>query len=150
MIEGPDERVVILFSKAKLAGLAVLALVGFFFSVDVLGWRVAPSFIQVVGSTAGGLMVLMSGAALWVAIAMLLNRAPALVIDSKGLTDRTTWPARGRIEWTDVRAVRVWRYGFVNHLCVDLHDPFVSRGNAVQRFIGTLAMRFPVAALSVS
>jgi hypothetical protein len=147
MTERPDERVVISFSKAKLAGLAFVAVVGFLFSADVtyfLVWRVALSFFQVVGSTAASLMVVMSGAALWVFIAMLLDRAPALVIDSKGLTDRTTWPAVGRVEWADVRAVRVWRYWFVNYLCIDLHDPrpFVSRGNAVQRFIRTSAMRY--------
>ncbi|MBI2740273.1 MAG: hypothetical protein HYX38_27465 [Rhodospirillales bacterium] len=134
------------FSKAKLTGLAFLAVVGFLFSADVtsfLVWRVASSFFQIVGSTVASLMVVMSGTALWLAIAKLVDRTPALVIDSMGLTDRTTLPAVGRVEWTDVRTVRVWRYWFVNYLCIDLHDPrpFVSRGNAVQRFIRTSAMR---------
>lgn len=143
MTERPDERVVISFSKAKLAGFASLALVGFLFSANAtyfLVWRVAPSFFNVVGSTAGGLGVVMSGAALWLAIAKLVDRAPALVIDSKGLT----LAAVTLVEWTNVRSVRVWRYWFVNHLCLDLHDPrpIISRGNAVQRFIMTSSMRF--------
>jgi hypothetical protein len=138
---------VISFSKAKLGGLASLALVGLLFSADAtyfLVWRVAPSFFQVVASMAGSLMFVMSGAALWLAVAKLVDRTPALVVDSKGLTVRTTWPAVGRIEWSDVRAVRVWRYWLVNYLCIDLHDPraVASRGNAVQRFIWTSAMRF--------
>jgi hypothetical protein len=46
VIEGPDERVVISFSKAKLAGLVPLAIVGFLFSADVVYvsvWHAAPS-----------------------------------------------------------------------------------------------------------
>jgi hypothetical protein len=141
--EVSDERVVISFSKAKLAGLVPLAIVGLLFSADgtyFLIWRVAPSFFQVVASTAGSLMVVLSGAALWLAIAKLVDRTPALVIDSKGLT----LAAVTRVEWTNVRSVRVWRYWFVNPLCLDLHDPrsVISRGNAVQRFIWTSSMRF--------
>jgi len=143
LTERSDERVVISFSKAKLGGLASLALVGLLFSADAtyfLVWRVAPSFFQVVASMAGSLMFVMSGAALWLAIAKLVDRTPALVVDSKGLT---VWSPVGRVEWTNVRAVRVWRYWFVNYLCIDLHDPrpVISRGNAVQRFLMTSSMR---------
>jgi len=107
MIDPLGDKVVIPFSKAKLAALALLllALVAAFvyFIVHPDGSRRhSPWFLQTVGIMGA----LVFGALSGLTIAQLFGRKPGLVVDRQGLIDHTTHLGVGRIDWAEVRGLR--------------------------------------------
>jgi hypothetical protein len=138
MIQPLGEKVVIPFSKAKLAAftLLLLALVAAFAYLIVHpdGFRRhSPGFVQTVGIIGA----LVFGVLSLLAIARLFDRRPGLVVDRQGLIDRTTHLGVGRINWTEVRDLRIVKMRMNKFLVIDVHDPdrFLDRGNVLQRLL---------------
>ena len=153
MIDPLGDKVVIPFSKAKLAALALLllALVAAFvyFIVHPDGSRRhSPWFLQTVGIMGA----LVFGALSGLTIAQLFGRKPGLVVDRQGLIDHTTHLGVGRIDWAEVRGLRTVKIRMNKFLVIDVHDParFVDRGNVAQRILraGNLRVQGSPVALS--
>lgn len=45
-----------------------------------------------------------------------------LVVDEKGILDRSTWMSPGFVAWEEVASIRTEREGSSDFLCLDLHD----------------------------
>lgn len=140
MSERPDERVVITFSRAKLAGLAFLALAAcalfaYFIVFPYGSTRYPASFLQILGIFG----IAFFGASFLSSIAKIVERRPGLVVDSRGLTLH----GEGELEWQSVRGIRVVRIRMNRFLALDLHDPglIVRRGNRVQRLLKAVNLR---------
>lgn len=95
--------------------------------------RYSPAFVRIVC----GAGVLLFGAAAVLGVVRLLGSRPGLVIDRRGIDDRTHLAAIGRVDWADVSGLRIVKARWNNSLVVELRDPerFAQRGNVVQRLL---------------
>ena len=79
------------------------------------------SHTRLVVAGVAGLVFSLFGAVGWVRL-WVRRHEPALVVDDLGFTDATTAAGRVRIEWAQVRGVRVVEQNHVRHVCIDLVD----------------------------
>jgi hypothetical protein len=129
------DRMVFRFSRAKHGGLAVLGLLGtaFFAYPIVFSPRRVPWLVQGMGIVWVACLVVV----VFLLVARLFDRRPALVLDRQGLIDRTSLTGVGRIDWTMVRGIRTVRMLMFRYLVVDVYDPrqFVGLGNVLLRMM---------------
>ena len=138
MIPGLRERIAIPFSRMKCLLIFSVALVFVvvcaYFATHAEGHsRHSPTFIRIVC----GIGVPFFAAIAIMSIVRLVDSRPGLVVDRQGIDDRTNFAAIGRVDWADIRDLRVMKARWNSGLIVELHDPerFARRGNVVQRLL---------------
>ena len=138
MILGSPERIAIPFSRMKCLLILAVALVFvvacWYFASHAEGQsRHSPLFIRIVC----GIGVPFFAAIAIVSIVRLVDSRPGLVIDRQGIDDRSNLGAVGRVDWADIRDLRIMKGRWNNGLVVELHEParFARRGNVVQRIL---------------
>lgn len=147
MIFEPPERITIRFSKVKWIAIAVLTCAvaagcAFMATHPDGSSRHSPLYVQTVSIA----VMLICGAVAVVAVVRLLDRKPGLVIDRQGFDDRSHFDSVGRVDWADVRELRVMTVGRKRMLAVDVHDRgrFARRGNLLRRFMRMAPIGGPV------
>jgi hypothetical protein len=129
------DQVIFRFSRWKHIGGAVTGLlaIAFFAYPIVFSRRPVPWFVQAVGI----ICVASLGVAVFLIVAQLFDRRPALVLDRQGLIDCASYSGVRRIDWTMVRGIRTVRMLMFRYLVVDVYDPrqFVDRGNVLMRML---------------
>lgn len=138
MIPGAPERIAIPFSRVKCAAILLLASAfvagcAFFAIHPEADTRHSSTFIRIVS----GIGVPFFGAVAIVSVVRLFASRPGLVIDRQGIDDRSNLVSIGRVDWADIRGLRITRARWNNGLVVELHDParFARRGNVLQRLL---------------
>jgi len=103
-----------------LLGLATVA----FFVVGLILPFQHPSTVshsRLVVAGVAGVVFSLVGAVGWVRL-WRRRHEPALVVDDLGFTDASSTVGAGRVEWSQVRGLRIVERDHVRHLCVDLVD----------------------------
>ena len=95
--------------------------------------RYSPTFLRVVS----GIGVLLFGGVTILSVVRLFGSRPGLIIDREGIDDRTNLVSIGRVDWSNVRGLRIRKARWNNSLVVELHEPdrFARRGNVLQRLL---------------
>ncbi|GAB46897.1 STM3941 family protein [Mobilicoccus pelagius] len=103
-----------------LVGLATIAfsMVGLFLPFQHPS---TVSHAKLVVAGVAGLVFSLFCAVGWVRL-WLHRHEPALVVDHLGFTDATRTVGVGRVDWSEVRGIRVVEQDRVRHVCVDLVD----------------------------
>jgi hypothetical protein len=72
-----------------------------------------------------------------VSVVRLFDFRPGLVIDRQGIDDRSNLASIRRVDWADIRGLRIMKARWNNGLVIELHDPerFARRGNVLQRLL---------------
>jgi hypothetical protein len=126
------------FSRLKCAAILLVASIfvaacAFFASHPEGHARYAPTFVRIVC----GIGIPFFGAIAIMSVVRLVGSRPALVIDRQGIDDRSNLTSIGRVDWADVRSLRIMKARWNNGLVVELRDPerFARRGNVLQRLL---------------
>jgi hypothetical protein len=131
--------------NAVLAGLAGFA------CWLVLPRAAATGLVQVLAVWAG---LLVAGLLLWVSLARIVDRRPALIIDSHGVRDRRSGIAA---PWDQILEARIWEQNVGRHvarwIALDVIDPAKVRTGTLQRSKALIAlaerMEVPEALLNI-
>lgn len=85
----------------------------------------------------GILSLLLGVAGLGIGLRRLLSLAPALILDKKGLTDRTAAFGTGFVAWTDIRRIEPYTLRGQTFIGIELYEPeaFVRRQSALHRIL---------------
>lgn len=128
-VGGDDPSLTIYPNPAKQALLGIGA-----FAFAVLGIVLIAVGDSVKMVVVGMLVVVVFGAfgVLWVRIAR--RAGPALVVDRRGITDRSSATPAGFVPWTEITGLGIWMYKGQRVLTVDVVDP-----EAVLSRVGSLA-----------
>lgn len=138
MILGPSERIAIPFSRMKCLLVLAVALVfvvgcAYFATHSEGHSRHSPMFIRIVC----GVGIPFFGAIAIMSLLRLADFRPGLVVDRRGIDDRSSFASVGRVDWADIHSLRTTRARWNNGLVVELREPerFARRGNVVQRLL---------------
>lgn len=85
----------------------------------------------------GILSLLLGAAGMGIGLRRSLNRAPALILDPNGLTDRTAAFGAGFVAWTDIRRIEPYTLRGQTFIGIELYEPeaFVRRQSALRRML---------------
>ncbi len=85
----------------------------------------------------GILSLLLGIAGLAIGLRRSLSRAPALILNQKGLTDRTAAFGEGFVAWTDIRRIEPYTLRGQTFIGIELYEPevFVRRQSALRRML---------------
>lgn len=114
---GPDPSVTVYPRRAKQVLIAVGAVA--FVAVSI--WLVTIGSPKAV--VAGVLGIVVFGFFAVVAVRLILRNGPALVIDTKGITDRSSAVAAGFVPWYRVTGLTIWEHRGQRVVCVAVVDP---------------------------
>ena len=114
---GPDPSVTVYPRRGK----QVLLLVGAVAFVACSVWLVSLDSPQAV--VAGVLGIAVFGLFGVLTVRLVLQRGPALVIDSRGITDSSSAIAAGFVPWHHVRGLSIWEHRGQRVVCIAVHDP---------------------------
>lgn len=114
---GPDPSVTVYPRRGRQVLLAVGSLV--FVAASI--WLVTLDSPRAV--VAGVLGIAVFGLFAVLAARLVLQRGPALVIDSRGITDSSSASAAGFVPWHQVRGLSIWEHRGQRIVCVAVHDP---------------------------
>jgi hypothetical protein len=114
---GPDPSVTVYPRRGK----QVLVLVGSVAFVAGSIWLL--TFDSPRAVVAGVLGTVVFGLFGVLATRLALQRGPALVIDSRGITDSSSAVSAGFVPWHQVTGLHTWNQGSREAVCVDVHDP---------------------------
>ncbi len=154
----PPEEKVIALSRVKLVFLLLMGigfvLTGLFLlSLDARVIASAPrfnnpDFMYTIGAAAVGFF----GPCSVFVIKKLFSKTPGLILNEKGITDRSSGVAAGFIPWTDVLDIREYRVNRQKFVAVYVKDPqkYVKRGNPVTRLANWANLKMAGTPINIS
>jgi hypothetical protein len=114
---GPDPSVTVYPRR----GMQVLVAVGSAAFVAGSIWLL--TFDKPRAVVAGVLGIVVFGLFAVLAVRLVLRHGPALVIDTKGITDRSSAAAAGFVPWHQVTGLSIWEHRGQRIVCVAVMDP---------------------------
>jgi hypothetical protein len=114
---GPDPSVTVYPRRSRQVLIAAGALA--FGAASI--WLV--SLDRPVAVVTGVLRIAVFGLSAVLAVRLVLRPGPALVIDSRGITDSSSAIAAGFVPWHQVRGLSIWEHSRQRVVCIAVHDP---------------------------